>query len=277
MARKRALELADTLIREFADEERGGFFFTSTSHDQLFARMKNGADNATPSANGMAIRALLRLARSSGKEQYREVAMRGVRAFANNIHRRPDFFPTILEALLEDAEAVAKGTKLGIGEAAVVAGAGREEPAAAALPIVLEGAAVRETPMLSLSPIAMEPVQAGEPFEVSVELAIADGHHVQPHKPKDREAFATVARLRGDVTLASQEWVYPAASPDSQGGGWSGYAGKVRIIARCVLAKNTAPGRYTLRATVLAQPCSGTSCLPPEKVSVDFPLAVLPA
>ncbi len=173
---------------------------------------------------------------------------------------------------------MAKGTKLGIGEAAVVAGdMTREEPAAAALPIVLEGAAVRETPMLALSPISLEPVQAGKAFEVAVDLTIAEGHHVQPHKPKDREAFATVARLRGDVTLASQEWAYPAASPDSQDGGSPGYSGKVRIIARCVLAKNTAPGRYTLRATVLAQPCSGTSCFPPEKVSVDFPLAVLPA
>jgi hypothetical protein len=278
MARKRALELADTLIREFGDAERGGFFFTSTSHDQLFARMKNGADNAVPSANGMAIRALLRLARSSGKEQYREVAMQAVRAFANNIDRRPDFFPTILEALLEDAETVAKGTKLGIGEAAVAAGdMARGEPAAAALPIVLEGSAVRETPMLSLAPIAVEPVQAGKGFEVAVDLTIAEGHHVQPHKPDDREAFATVARLRGDVTLASQKWEYPAASPDSQDGGSPGYSGTVRIVARCVLAKNTAPGRYTLRATVLAQPCSGTSCFPPEKVSVDFPLAVLPA
>ena len=262
MARKRALELADTMIREFGDAERGGFFFTSTSHDQLFARMKNGADNAVPSANGMAIRALLRLARSSGKEQYREVAMQGVRAFATNIHRRPDFFPTILEALVEDAEA--EGMKLGIGEAA-------------ALPIVLEGSAVRETPMLSLAPIALEAVQAGKAFEVAVNLTIAAGHHVQPHKPKDREAFATVARLRGDVTLASQEWVYPPASPASQDGGAPGYSGTVRIVARCEVAKNTAPGRYTLRATVLAQPCSGTSCFPPEKVSVDFPLAVLSA
>ena len=278
MARKRALELADTMIREFGDAERGGFFFTSASHDQLFARMKNGADNAVPSANGMAIRALLRLARSSGKEQYRDVGMQGVRAFAANIDRRPEFFPTILEALLEDADAVARGTKLGIGEAAVAAGdLGRDEPGAAVLPIVLEGAAVRETPMLSLAPIAVEPVQVGKGFEVVAELTIAEGHHVQPHKPKDREAFATVARLRGDVTLASQEWEYPVASPDLQGGGSAGYSGTVRIVARCVLAKNTAAGRYTLRATVLAQPCSGTSCFPPEKVSVDFPLAVLPA
>ncbi len=95
MARKRALELADALIQEFEDQEQGGFFFTGSPprHEELFARMKNAADNALPSANGVAIRALLRLARVSGKEHYRATAMRAVAAFGPNIARRPEYFP----------------------------------------------------------------------------------------------------------------------------------------------------------------------------------------
>ncbi|HUO06817.1 MAG TPA: thioredoxin domain-containing protein [Phycisphaerae bacterium] len=281
MARKRALELADTLIRDFADTEHGGFFFTSSVHDNLFARMKNAADNATPSANGMAIRALLRLARSSGKEQYHEIGMQAVGAFSPNIERRPDYFPTILESLLEDMETVAKGANLGIGDVAAGDSAPGEGLSGAvgsgALPAILEEQPVRETPMLSLEPIAIEPVRAGTPFEVGLDLAITEGHHIQPNKPEDPEVFATVARLRGDVPLASQEWSYPLPYPVSQEGTAAGYSGRVRFVAKCLLAEKTPPGRYTLRATVLAQPCSGTSCFPPEKVSVDFPLVVLPA
>jgi uncharacterized protein YyaL (SSP411 family) len=266
MARKRALELADTLIRDFADTKNGGFFFTAVRHDQLFARMKNAADNATPSANAMAIRALLRLARSSGKVQYREAAMDAVEAFAANIARRPDFFPTILQSLLEDAEAQAQ-------HATLAAEGARLEPGELAptrdLPIALEMSRGKSADaVLQLSASPLQPV-AGGSFDVELKLSIAKGYRVQANRPSEREAFATVARLRGDITLASQEWSYPTSTD-------GGYAEEVTFKARCSLPENVAAGRYTLRATVLAQPCSETSCLAPEKVSVDFPLTVAP-
>ena len=271
MARKRALELADTMIRDFSDPERGGFFFTAPAHDALFARMKNAADNAVPSANAMAIRALLRLAQSSGKEQYREIAMKAVQAFATNIQRRPDFFPTILQSLLEDEEAT-RAAKFGVAaEAAARANVGAAQSPLPfnELPLALDHAAVNKTPLLSLNVPQIAPVSAEESgaFDVVVDLTVAAGYHVQPHVPKDQEAFATVVRIRGDVPLATQEWKYPAVG--------SPYAGTIRFTARCSIARSVKPGRYMLRVTVLAQPCSETSCLPPEKVSVDLPLEVL--
>jgi uncharacterized protein YyaL (SSP411 family) len=271
MARKRALELADTLIRDFADKEHGGFFFTAPRHDQLFARMKNAADNATPSANAVAIRALLRLARTSGKEQYREAAMDAVEAFAGNIQRRPDFFPTILQSLLEDAEARAHHATLaseGVRfEPQGIAATGRE------LPIALESLRGKSADaLLQLSVEPVSPVRAGPgggSFEIQLRLSIAKGYHIQGNRPADKEGFATVARLRGDAMLASQEWTYPPMQ-----NGQPGYSGEVTFKARCSLPENTAAGRYLMRATVLAQPCSETSCLAPEKVSADFPLIV---
>ena len=35
-------------------------------------------------------------------------------------------------------------------------------------------------------------------------------------------------------------------------------------------------GKLALRAIVLAQPCQETSCLPPEKVTVDIAVRVVP-
>ncbi|MHC4876666.1 MAG: thioredoxin domain-containing protein [Planctomycetota bacterium] len=58
-----ALELADRVFEQFADPDAGGFFYTSTDHEQLITRSKDGMDNATPSGNGMAAYALLRLGR----------------------------------------------------------------------------------------------------------------------------------------------------------------------------------------------------------------------
>jgi uncharacterized protein len=58
-----ARQLADALLLHFADAEAGGFFFTSHDHEVLIHRAKPGYDNATPSGNGIAAYALMRLGR----------------------------------------------------------------------------------------------------------------------------------------------------------------------------------------------------------------------
>ena len=54
-----AQDLADVLLEQFEDPERGGFYFTGRDHEQLIHRPKPGHDNATPSGNGVAAYALL--------------------------------------------------------------------------------------------------------------------------------------------------------------------------------------------------------------------------
>ena len=56
------------MIDEFADPEQGGFYFTGTHHETLIARQKDIHDNATPSGNGMAATALLRLGALTGRD-----------------------------------------------------------------------------------------------------------------------------------------------------------------------------------------------------------------
>jgi uncharacterized protein YyaL (SSP411 family) len=254
MARKRALELADTLIADFEDPAHGGFFYTSDHHEKLFARMKNAADNATPSANGVAIRALLRLARVSGKDRYRDVARRAIAAFASNIARRPEFFPTILLALVEDANAARAPLNLPL------------TPVPSAIPPQGASAALQ----LHVDP--PPPLRPGDTFELRARLIIADGYHIQPRKPVDPEAFQTIARLRGDAELDCADWIFPPPHPVE--GDALGYRGLVEFHARCAIPSTLAPGRYAMRLAVLAQPCSGTACLPPETVSTGFQLII---
>ncbi|MBC7821410.1 MAG: thioredoxin domain-containing protein, partial [Planctomycetaceae bacterium] len=51
------------------DPRGGGFFYTSTDHEQLVTRLKDTQDNATPSGNGMAAYALARLGTLTGRPQ----------------------------------------------------------------------------------------------------------------------------------------------------------------------------------------------------------------
>jgi uncharacterized protein YyaL (SSP411 family) len=71
-----AAELASDLIARFADESAGGFYYTAHDHEALIARSKDLHDSATPSGNGMAAYALLRLARLCGREDF-DTAGRG--------------------------------------------------------------------------------------------------------------------------------------------------------------------------------------------------------
>ncbi len=96
-----AVALADALLERFEDRERGGFWFTAHDHEALFHRTMPGHDNATPSGNGIAARALARLSGLAGDVRYLEAARRAVDRFAGAIADSPGGFSTLLEAAAE--------------------------------------------------------------------------------------------------------------------------------------------------------------------------------
>jgi uncharacterized protein YyaL (SSP411 family) len=96
-----ARALADRLLDQFEDTERGGFFFTSHDHEKLIHRNKPGHDNATPSGNGIAAFALQRLGHVIGEPRYVETAERAIRLFYSAMQRQPSAFVSLLTALEE--------------------------------------------------------------------------------------------------------------------------------------------------------------------------------
>jgi uncharacterized protein len=64
-----AEELAQVMLSHFADE-KGGFFFTATDHENLIARTKDLHDNATPAANAVAVTVLVKLAHFLEKPEF---------------------------------------------------------------------------------------------------------------------------------------------------------------------------------------------------------------
>ncbi len=87
-----AIQLTQTMIEQFWDDESGGFFFTGKSHEQLIIRSKDFLDNATPSGNSVALFALLRLSLLTGNEDYRRRATAVLRLLANQMRRYPSAF-----------------------------------------------------------------------------------------------------------------------------------------------------------------------------------------
>ena len=94
-----AREVADSMIDRFADGERGGFFETSSDHEQLVARRKDLEDNPIPAGNSSAAYGLLRLAALSGEHAYEERALGVFRLLQDIVDKHPQAFAHLLQAL----------------------------------------------------------------------------------------------------------------------------------------------------------------------------------
>ena len=77
------------MIDEFADAEQGGFFFTGNRHEALIARQKDVHDNATPSGNGMAATALIRLGALTGRDRLTQAGRRALESVQSLLERQP--------------------------------------------------------------------------------------------------------------------------------------------------------------------------------------------
>ncbi len=141
-----SIELARVMIEEFLDPTDGGFFYTGHHHEALIARQKDYSDNATPSGNGMAATALLRLGALTGRKDLTDAG----RSALESVH------------LLLDREPGAAGQSLialdfllaPVREFAVISGNDPAEPRA-----VLEAVASRFLPHKVVAPATYE--QAG--------------------------------------------------------------------------------------------------------------------
>jgi uncharacterized protein YyaL (SSP411 family) len=92
-------ELAAVVVDQFEDREQGGYFTTARDHEQLLVRLKDQHDGSTPSGNGLAVTALIRLAEYTGDSRWRDAAERGLRAFRGVMSERPFSVAQMLTAL----------------------------------------------------------------------------------------------------------------------------------------------------------------------------------
>jgi uncharacterized protein YyaL (SSP411 family) len=96
---ERAVQLADTMLREFWDDTNGAFFYTGKSHEQLISRAKPAFDGSIPSGNAMATQLLLRLYYLKGTEDYLKRAEKILRSYYDAMESQPFGFAHMLCAL----------------------------------------------------------------------------------------------------------------------------------------------------------------------------------
>ena len=96
---KAAEDLNREMIRQFWDEDQGGFFFTGEENETLIARSKRPYDNVTPSPNSVGTFNLLRLGTLLGDETLKRKAEQTLRLFYGFLSEHPSGFAHMISGL----------------------------------------------------------------------------------------------------------------------------------------------------------------------------------
>jgi uncharacterized protein YyaL (SSP411 family) len=84
-----AVDLTDTMVSRFWDDDAGGFYFTAKGTENAVPRRKQVYDGALPSGNSVTLLNLLRLSLLTGETKYRELASQVLRVFSEDVKRAP--------------------------------------------------------------------------------------------------------------------------------------------------------------------------------------------
>ncbi len=91
--------IADEMIKLFWDISDGGFFMTGSLQENLIARIKDSHDEAIPSSNSIAAKALIKLGRLTGNTEYSLKGRKTIQAFQGSIELQPAAHSSFLDAL----------------------------------------------------------------------------------------------------------------------------------------------------------------------------------
>jgi len=250
--------LASIMIEQYEDEAAGGFYLTSDDHEDLLVRVKRPYDQATPSGNGIAAQALVRLAQVTGEEQYRQAAERTLKAMSGAMAAAPAATESLLLALAMYHDGASETTG-----AAVPAGA---DATARAEPVTVSAYLSRST------------VRPGGTVQVAVLIAPDEGWHVNSNAPLQEYMRPTTVEIEADgfdvgpVSYPDGERVKLGFSDDEL----SVYEGETWIRAELTVGDGAQAGETSVRLVVSVQACDDMTCSAPQELAMDVRLQIDP-
>lgn len=283
-----ARRLMDSQIRLFWDNEAGGFFSTSSTHEPLLLRTKSAYDDSLPAPNGVSLRNLVKLARMTHEDRFRELAERTARAFAPQLAETPANLGTLAlglqehlhwfgnsaprqvqEDLFGDRSQPLNGL-LAQGPPPRGPAPAAEKPLVPALKATPEDAALHKQVSAAIY-FDAERLTPGRRARVAIELKVARGWHVNANPPSPDVMIPTKVTLKSLGKLELKDVKYPAGKPFKVSGideALSVYEGTVYITGVLEVPANW-QGNEDLTAEVEYQACNDQSCLRPTKIPLS--------
>ena len=257
-----AAQIADSMLKQFADPERGAFFFTPLPDGPLL-RSKNLLDGGNvPGANGVAAEFLLRLANDRHRAAYQEAGRQTLTSLAGFAAQEPSRRkPTPVPAYQISAKS-----------------ANDDEHAANQVATTLSKpvAELYEPPVAVRLYSLKSTVAPGETFRVTVDFDIQPGWHLYASGPSKLVRPATVELQKNERATAAV-----ARAPAGRALKGQALMEDVRILEgvaeyelNVTIDKDVPAGPVELKFEVQTQACDDRSCLQPHKSVLRLPIAV---
>jgi len=263
-----AVELARSADEKFWDSEDGGYYFTQESR-YLIARSKSVSDGAIPSGNSVMLHNLVELRRATGDEFWEQRVKQMLQSFSGSLSGAPMGLVHMVHGL----ERWLKLRKLDANRMpADITLPDIDDPSRTFAPL---GGDEEVATSVSVDPARVRP---GSVFLVHVDLAIAEGWHINANPASGPQLIPTLVGLRGDAPVEVRSVEYPEAQrldASYADKPLAVFAGRNRITMTARLKESAAVGeRLTLNVLLQYQACDDSRCLPPTERINQVEIAV---
>jgi thiol:disulfide interchange protein DsbD len=127
---------------------------------------------------------------------------------------------------------------------------------------------------------SVDGVRPGDKFRVAVEIEIAEGYHINAHKPTLEYLRATTVTFQPPEGLGVEQSKYPAPVKRKfqfEDAELDVHEGIVYITADARAGDSLRPGRVNIPAAVTVQACNDNLCLAPSTLNIEVPVQVVAA
>jgi len=259
-----ANRFATTLVNDFEDVTNGGFFFTTTTHENLIVRSKHitGGGNM-PNPNGVAALLLIELAKLTDSQAYRESAQRLLESLSGLMASHPHSSDHLLIATsqyLADMQSVNGG----------IASTSQTEPT--------RGELTRRVAPVTFRVSSSSPSgQAGDNLTITVMMDIDDGWHLYADNPKAEFLVPSTVTVAANerFTIGRVETPKPHSQADPiLKQTLNTYGGQVEFTIPVTIVPLAASGTTNLFIECRTQACDEQRCLPPQTTTFRLPLQI---
>jgi len=286
----KATWLADQMLTRFADEEGGGFFYTTTAHEQPFGnRTKNLTSGGnTPTPNGTAARVLLSLGRMTDTPKYTKAANDTLESLSGIMWQAPQSVDALVLAAsdkLAPDEPVAVPDSPKSSETGADQSAGDDREAAStgdsanAAPVTGEPDATKEG-----SPVGVrvfgpaKPIAPGEQATIHVALDIKEGWHLYGENPDVDflvPSSVSVTSQNEAITVGDVQRPEPTRKKDPVlEKTLNTYSGTIWFQLPVTASPDASPGETALSVETTTQACDDSRCLPPNTQALTLSLRI---
>jgi len=273
-----AKSLTETMNQLFWDDKNGGFYFTLANQKHLVVRTKNPYDSALPSGNAVAVNNLLTLAQLVDEKSYLNKAEKTLQSFAGMMGQSPGAFMHMLFAT--NRYLSTDWTKVGAVPQAESTQFALNTEGTSKLNLFAPPKAPEALPsedellMLAASIPSKRDILLGNPFDVKVQLELAEGWHINANPSSLDLLIPTTVSVKPDASVEILSVTYPKGKPFHAGfseAPISVYEGDSTVKMKLKLKPGeTIENAFPLNINVRYQACDAHRCLPPSTATIPL-------